>query len=172
VALGAATLAANTAMAIVTLDSGDLLVAYVAAGGACSNTSDCLYAVTGSASTPRTWSEPALVNTTAFSPSAPTLAAMSGGRALLAWKGGNGEGYESVYSGGATPTWSTPAQLTSAQLAAAPSLAEGVCGNDAVAAYVSSGQVYTTELAGGTWTTPAALPAFSGSTAVSIATSP
>ena len=32
VALGAATLAANTAMAIVTLDSGDLLVAYVAAG--------------------------------------------------------------------------------------------------------------------------------------------
>jgi hypothetical protein len=47
-----------------------------------------------------------------------------------------------------------------------------VCGDDAVAAYVSGGQVYTTHFAGGAWTTPAALPAFSGATSVTIATSP
>ena len=170
VSLGASLLAVNTGMAIVALDSGpnDLLAVYVEAGGACTGSTGCLYAVLHTAS-PAEWSSPALVNTTAYSPSAPTLTAMSGGRALLAWRGGNGEGYESVYSAGA---WSTPAQLTSATVTAAPSLAQGVCGDDAVAAYVSSAQAYTTHFAGGAWTTPAALPAGSGATLVAIATSP
>jgi hypothetical protein len=173
VSLGSADLLANTGLAIAGLDAGtsDLLAVYVEAAGSCTGATDCLYAVTRD-STSKAWSAPAMVNAAAYSPSAPTLTTMSGGRALLAWKGGNGEGYESVYTAGATPAWSTPAQLTSAQLTSAPALAPGVCGDDAEAAYVSAGQVYTTHFVGGAWTTPASFAAGSGATSVAIATSP
>jgi hypothetical protein len=173
VALGTALLAVSTPMAIVALDSGpsDLLAVYVAAGGGCSNGSGCLYGVSRSAST-KAWSPAVMVHPNAFTPAAPALAAMSGGRAVLAWKGGNGEGYGSVYAAAPAPVWSSPAQLTAAQVASAPSVAPGVCGDDAVAAYSSGGIVYTTHFAGGTWTAPAPLSGEAGVTTVSIATAP
>jgi hypothetical protein len=172
VQLGSAAVLASTPITITTLDSGALLVVYAAAGGSCNNPTGCLYSVLGTASLPRTWSPPALVDPNAFTPYAPTLVWMSGGRALLAWEGANGEGYESVYTTAPTTGWSTPAQLTTALVANAPSLAPGVCGDDAVAAYVSGGQVYTTHFAGGAWTSPALQAAVSGSTFVTIATTP
>ncbi len=174
VALGSSLLAVNTPMAIVALDSGanDLLIAYVAAGGSCSAGSGCLYSVVRAAAT-KTWSAPVTVDAAAYvngaAPTAPTLASLTAGRGLLAWQGANGEGYESIYSGSA---WSTPAQLTSAAIGGAPSLARGVCGDDAVAAYVSAGSVYTTHLSVGTWTMPMLLAGASGVVAVSIATAP
>jgi hypothetical protein len=173
VALGSAALLADTSMAIVALDGGgsDLLAVYVDGEGAGSPNNEHLFFVVRSASS-ATWSSPAMVSTNAFTPAAPTLTSMSGGGALLAWQGGDGAGYESVYTPGSAVAWSTPAQLTAAQVASAPSLAPGVCGDDAVAAYLSSGLVYTTHFAGGAWTAPAALPAGSGATAVSIATAP
>jgi hypothetical protein len=174
VALGSDPLAVNTPLAIVALGGGanDLLVVYAAAAGACSAGSGCLYAVLRSAST-KGWSAPALVNAAAYvngaAPSAPTLAPSSSSGAVLAWEGANGEAYASTY---ATAGWSTPAQLTAAQVAGAPSLARGICGDDAVAAYVSLGSVYTTHLVGSAWTTPAPLAGAVGVTSVAIATGP
>jgi hypothetical protein len=167
---GTAAMPANTGMVVTALDgaSADLLAVFIEAGGACTGATDCLYAVTR---TSGVWSAPALVNVAAYTPTAPTLATMSGGRALLAWKGGNGEGYASVYTSGATPAWSVPAPLTSAQLASPPSIAQGVCGDDAEAAYTSGGQVYTTHFAGGAWTTPATVTGGAGAAFVAIATS-
>jgi hypothetical protein len=172
VQLGSGAVEAGTTLAITTLDSGALLVVYAAASGSCNNPTGCLYSALGTAVTPRTWSAPALVDPNAFTPYSPTIVAMSGGRALVAWEGANGEGYYSVYTTAPSTGWSTPAQLTSALIANAPSLAPGVCGDDAVAAYVSSGQVYTTHFAGGAWTTPGLQAAVSGSTFVTIATAP
>jgi hypothetical protein len=172
VALGTAALLADTPMAIVALDGGasDLLAVYIDGEGSASMSNEHLFFALRSAST-STWSLPAMVNADAFTPAAPTLTALSGGGALVAWQGGNGEGYESVYDG-TNGSWSSPAQLTAAQVASAPSLAQGVCGDDAIAAYVSGGLVYTTHFAGGAWSVPSAFPAGSGSTAVSIATAP
>jgi hypothetical protein len=172
VALGSTVLLADTPMAIVTLDGGadDLLAMYVDGEGAGSPNNEHLFFVLRSAST-GAWSLPAMVSTNAYTPSAPTLAALSGGGALVAWQGGDGEGYESEYTE-TTASWSSPAPLAAAQVASAPSLARGVCGDDAIAAYVSGGLVYTTHFAGGAWSAPSAFPAGSGAAAVSIATTP
>jgi hypothetical protein len=112
VALGSALLLAGTPMAIVALDGGanDLLAVYVDGEGSASPNNEHLFFVLRSASS-ATWSSPAMVNTNAFTPAVPTLTAMSGGRALVAWQGGDGAGYESVYTPGSAVAWSTPAQL-------------------------------------------------------------
>jgi hypothetical protein len=173
VSLGGATLLASSGLAVAPLQGGsaDMIAVFVESGGSCTGATGCLYATTRDGSS-KSWSSPALVNAAAYTPATPTLTTMTGGRALLAWKGGNGEGYASVYTAGASPPWSTPAQLTSMTLASAPSLAQGVCGDDAVAAFVSSGQVYTTHFASGAWTTPSAYAAAASDSVVSIATSP
>ena len=97
---------------------------------------------------------------------------MTGGRILVAWLGQGGGVYTSVYTAGASPAWSTPATLTSMTAAGVPSVAPGVCGDDAEAAYVSSGAVYTTRFAGGAWTTPALVSGVAGASFATIATSP
>jgi hypothetical protein len=173
VALATAPLLANTPVAITALDSGanDVLAVFVESGGACAGASNCLYAVTRAAGT-KVWSAPALVGATAFSPNAPTLTAIAGGGALLAWKGGDGHGYGSVYAPSASPSWSTPQQVTASQLSLAPAIAPGVCGDDAEAAYVSNGTIYTTHFAGGAWTTPAPLAGAAGVVSLTIATLP
>jgi hypothetical protein len=171
VALGAAPLLADTPMAIAALDTGasDLLAVYVDGEGPASTNNEHLFFAVRSGTT-KAWSAPAMVDVNAYTPSAPTLAAMSGGRALLAWQGGDGASYASVYT---APVWSSAAKITSDQVASAPSLAPGVCGDDAVAAYPLSGAVYVTHLAGGgAWTTPAPLAGVAGVTAASIATAP
>jgi hypothetical protein len=173
VSLGSANLLASTGIAVASLQGGsaDMIAVFVESGGSCTGASSCLYATTRDGSS-HGWSSPALVNAAAYTPATPTLTSMTGGRALLAWKGGDNKGYGSVYTAGASPLWSTPAPLTSMTIAGAPSLAQGVCGDDAVAAFVSSGQVYTTHLAGGAWTTASAYAAASSESVVSIATSP
>jgi hypothetical protein len=173
VELGTAPLLADTPVAVTALDSGpnDVLAVFVESGGACAGASLCLYSAARTAGT-RVWATPVLVGPNAFSPSAPTLTAIDGGGALLAWKGGDGHGYGSVYSASASTAWSTPAQITADSLTSAPAIARGVCGDDAEAAYVSNGTVYTTHFAGGAWTTPAPLPGEAGILSLAIATSP
>ena len=176
VALGLAPLLASTPMAIAALDAGasDLLAVYVDGEGSASPNNEHLFFALRSATT-KAWSAPAMVDPNAYTSSAPTLTAMSGGRALLAWKGGDGEGYASVYT---APAWSSPAKVTADQVGGAPSLAPGVCGDDAVAAYLFNASVYVTRLsgvgadAGGAWTTPAPLAGVAGVTAAAIATAP
>ncbi len=170
VALGAAVALASTPMSVVALGGGgasDLLAVYVDGEGSGSGNNLHLFFVTRSAAQ-KTWSAPAMVNANAFTQGAPALTAMSGGRALLAWLGQSGGIYASVLDAG---VWSTPAAITSATPSSTPALAPGVCGDDAVAAYLSAGTVYTTHFASGAWTSPAALVGASGVTSVAIATS-
>ena len=54
----------------------------------------------------------------------------------------------------------------------APSLAPGVCGDDAIAAYVSSGGVGVARYRGGTWLAPSSVGDVSGASVVTIATAP
>jgi len=174
VQLGAAAVAANTPMAIVALDEGtsDLLAVYVDGEGSASGYNTHLFYVLRTAST-KTWSTPAEISSTIYTPSAPTLTAMSGGRALVAWLGFGGGVYGSVLTAAPTPTWSTAVEVTAASPTSAPSLAPGVCGDDAEAAYVSNDNVYTSHFTtAGSWTTPTALSGGAGATAATIATAP
>jgi hypothetical protein len=182
VALGTADVAVNTQMAIAALegegsgvDGGttDLIVIYVDGEGSGSPNNLHLFYVLRNAST-KAWSSPAMVDVNAYTNAgdAPTLTALSGGRALVAWQGYSGGAYGSVFTAGASSAWSTPFEITSATTTSAPSLAPGVCGDDAEAAYVSNANVYTTHFAGGIWTAPTALAGGAGATAAAIATSP
>lgn len=70
--------------------------------------------------------------------------------------------------------WSSPAQLLpdNSTVDSPPSVAKGVCGDDAVAVYASAGQVKATRYRGTVWTTPEPIMAVSGApvTGLSVAT--
>jgi hypothetical protein len=165
--IGTDTLPTDVPPALVALDGGayDLLVVYE------KSTDTKLYAATRT--TQGVWSTPAVVDPNAFTHDAPSLAPVAGAKALVAWRGADTKPYTSAYDA-AKGTWTTPAPLVAGSnpnVDAPPVVARGVCGDDAVAAYVSSGAVSVTRLSGASWTTPVTVVA-SGASVVSLATSP
>jgi len=102
---------------VATSGASDLLVVYVA-----SDTK--LMAMTRAAGT---WSAPAIVDANAFTNDPPALAAMSNGRAVLAYRGSDGKAYASTYDPSGAAPWSAPVSFSGgATLASVPSVATGV----------------------------------------------
>jgi hypothetical protein len=154
---------------IAAMDSGakDLVVVYESAADT------KLYSFARDASS-KQWSGPTLVNATAFTHEAATLAPMAGGRAIVAWRGTDGLGYTSAFDASAG-AWTAPVPLvagTNPPVASAPSLAPGNCGDDAVAAAVSNGGVIVARYAGGAWRAPVTVAGISGAQFVGVATGP
>ena len=174
VALGSAALLADTPLAIAPLTGGavDLVAVYVDGEGAASSNNLHVFFSLRTAQT-KAWSAPAMIGADVYTEAAPSIAAMSGGGAVVTWLGQSSGVYASVLSeSGGSPSWSDPVQVTAASPAETASVARGVCGDDAIGAYLSDGAVYTTHFAGGSWTPPALLVGEAGITAVAIATSP
>lgn len=120
------------------------------------------------------WSQPAEVynsaGNVAYSNDPVSIAALPGGHAVLAFLGGDGKGYFSVWN---AATWSAPAAIAAGMLASPPGLASGVCGDDAIAALVlATGEVNVTKLAGATWSAPTAISGATGMKYAGIATRP
>jgi hypothetical protein len=166
------TVVPTIAPAVVALQGGaaDLLVVYVRAGDA--NDYHLEYTTRSGG----TWSAPAEVydagGAIAFTGFAPSLAALPGGGAVVAWQGGapSYSGYASVFSGSA---WTAPVAIDAAAVAAPPAVAAGVCGATAVAAFVdTSGQVQVATLGGSTWSAPTAISGATGMNSVAIASIP
>jgi hypothetical protein len=121
------------------------------------------------------WSAPAYVfdqtGHVAYTSTTPSLAALPGGGAILAWWGSSpAYAYESTYGASG---WTSPIAVSADTIQSPPSVAAGVCGSDAVAAYVTTaGTVSVATLTGGTWTTPIPIADASGMQTVAIATTP
>jgi hypothetical protein len=151
------------AMVALTGGTSDLLVVYVDTTGTLQATSRA----TG------TWSAPTPLSVASATADPPALAAMSGGRAVLVYRGGDAHPYYATFDPARATPWSTPAALVtpSPTIVSAPSVAAGVCGDDAVAAYVDgSGAVSTVGLSGGTWQPRGSVAA--GATYATVATRP
>lgn len=91
---------------------------------------------------------------------------------LLTFQGTDGKGYYVAGTLGATSiTWSSPAPLATGGVTvdSTPRAAKGVCGDDAVIAFASGGQVKVVRLRGSTLTAPELVAGASGSR-VAIAT--
>ena len=126
-----------------------------------------------------TWSfNTLMVDPNAYTSEPFTLAALGGGRAILAWRGADGRGYTSRYTP-ATSSWSAPAAVsattTAPSVASAPAVIAGICGADAIAAYAESGAGGSAKIAsltGATWSSPIAVPGTSTASWVTVATRP
>jgi hypothetical protein len=154
----------SPAIAALSGGSSDTLVVYAEASG----TLDWTARSSG------TWSTPAVIDASAFTDDAPALVALSGGRAMMAYLGTDQHPYFSVYSPGATPPWTSPAPIGtgSPTLSSPPSLAPGVCGQDAVAVLAESSGVAMTSYTGGTWSAPAVIEGTAGMTFATVASQP
>ncbi|MBI4701207.1 MAG: hypothetical protein HY744_08625, partial [Deltaproteobacteria bacterium] len=111
------------------------------------------------ARTAGTWSQAKDVEANTYSGDPLALAALSGGRAVLTFRGLDGKIYASVYDPGKNPPWAQPAAVASPNPAikSGPSLAPGTGGTDAELAFVDAGSqaAYHSRLAGGKWSAPA-----------------
>lgn len=138
------------------------------------------YKIMATARANNTWTTPVLVDANAFlsgSTNEPVaLAAIGGGRAVMVFRGTDSKPYFSLYDPKQGNPWTAPAALvsgTNPNVDSLPSIATGVCGADAVAAYVESGAgVKVTALTGSTWSAPEPVPQSSGAKFVAIATKP
>jgi hypothetical protein len=154
----------NLSPAVTVLGGGTADVMIVLAHTAGANNSDFQY-ITRTAGT-ASWSTPADVysaaGNVAYADTAPSLAALPGGKAILAWRGGwPSHPYVSTYDPAAG--WSAPVAVSSDTLASAPSVAPGVCGADATMVYVdAAGTVQIMSLSGGVWAPPVALAGVRG----------
>jgi len=151
---------------IVTLSGGDTLVVF-------SHSDDLLLFSRrrGSSWEPATALHVDLGGASAISPGPVALVALPNDAAELVFVGGDGKPYASLYPGVAP--WSPPAQLAVPALASTPSIATGVCGDDAILAYATSdGSVATMTLHAGTWSAPSPISGISGASFVTIATRP
>jgi hypothetical protein len=93
---------------------------------------------------------------------------------MAAFRAQDGNGYVVVGTLGASGvSWTTAAPVGGGSAAPAvdssPAVAPGVCGDDAIAVYASSGAIRVTRLRGATWTTPETIPTIAGSR-VAVAT--
>jgi len=122
-----------------------------------------------------TWAAPVLLDVNAYANEPVNLAPLSGGRALLAYRGSDNKGYFSVYDPTKTPVWTAPAAIggSAPLVESAPAIAPGVCGDDAVVAYAATGgAVNVTRFAGGTFGAAVAVTGTNGAKYVGIATRP
>lgn len=158
--------------AIVAMNGGsaDAMIVLVHAGDAGS------YYLQYATRTGGTWSAPADVHDTAgaiaYSSTSPSLAALPGGKAVLAWQGSSpAHPYVSTYD--PASGWTAPIPVSNDTLLSPPSVAPGVCGADAVLTYVATGgAVQVLTLSGGSWGTPAPIAGASGMQWAAIAVQP
>ena len=122
---------------------------------------------------PSGWSAPALVNAAAYTSVPVSLAALSGGGAALVFEGSDLNAYTSLYDPAAATPWTAPAPLVAAKvtLTSPPSIASGVCGDEAVAAICTASGAAVVHLRNGSWSSPEMLAGTAGMTFASIATS-
>jgi hypothetical protein len=158
--------------AIVAMNGGgaDLMIVLVHAGDAGS------YYLQYATRAGGAWSAPADVHDTtgsvAYASTTPALAALPGGKAVLAWQGSSPSyAYVSTYDPAAG--WSAPVAASSDTLLSPPSVAPGVCGADAVMASVAAGgAVQVTTLSGGSWGAPVPIAGATGMQWAAIAALP
>ncbi len=151
--------------AIVALDAGaDLLVVF-------NRTNTIVSFMTRSGSN---WSTPADI-ANALTNEPVDIAALPGGRAVLAFRGTNGKAYASVYDPGGAPVWSSPAAIDGpgGDTTSTPAVAPGIGGADAELLYVASGvgDVRHSRLQGATWSASVSAGG-TGMTAVAAASAP
>ena len=158
--------------AVVALDGGtaDLMIVFVHAGDAAS------YYLQYTTRTGGTWSTPADVydqsGSVAYAGATPSLAALPGGKAILAWQGSSpASPYVSSYD--PASGWSAPAAASSDTILSPPSVAAGVCGATAALAYVKTGGTVSVVTANaGAWGTPQAISGATGMTWTALASRP
>ncbi len=145
--------------------TSDLLVVYENAGD------NKLYFATR---TKGTWSAPALTNINAFTLSQASVAPLAGGAAVLAYLGTDGNPYGMTFDPTAATPWTAPVALATglSSLPSAPSVATGVCGADAVAAFVQPAGVEVVTLSAGTWSAPSVVTGTASMTYATVATAP
>jgi hypothetical protein len=111
------------------------------------------------------WTTPAAI-TGASTGARPSLAALPGGGAALAFKGTDGKLYTSFFSGS---SWSGPAGISSPNVnsTSSPAITRGAATAAVEVAFIESdGVAYHSRLISSTWTTPAAI---GGSAAANVA---
>ncbi len=150
---------------IITLSNGDLLAVYLRKAD---------FKIMSSARTSATWEvNPMLLDATAYTNDPVALTALGGGRALLVYRGSNTQPYFSVYDPKKTPAWTVPAPLlpSNPMIASTPSVALGVCGDDAIVAYAKvGGGVELAHFSGGTFAGPDLVMGTTGATQAAIST--
>jgi hypothetical protein len=160
----------SPAVAAMNGGTADLMVVFVQAGDAGS------YFLEYTIRTSGVWSTPANVyaqgGNVAYAGTTPALAALPGGGAILAWQGASpAYAYVSTYN--PAIGWTAPAAVSSDTLASPPAVAPGVCGADAVLAYVTTaGAVEVVTTMAGTWGSPAAIVGATGMQWVAVAATP
>jgi hypothetical protein len=118
-----------------------------------------------------TWAlAPVEINTTAFATEPFQATAISGGGAIVTWRGSDTHGYVSVFNG---TTWSTPYALAPFAINSSPSVAVGNCGSVAIATYAkSTGAVETIRFDGTNWANVESVTGAANASFVAIAVTP
>jgi hypothetical protein len=172
-ALGGSSVITSLSPAIVALNGGgaDLMIVLVHAGDAGS------YYLQYATRTGGTWSAPADVyataGTIAYASTMPALAALPGGKAVLAWQGGSSPAYAYVSIYDPASGWTAPIAASSDTLLSPPSVAPGVCGAQVVMAYAKTGgTVQVVTMSGGAWGTPVPIAGASGMQWAAVAVQP
>jgi hypothetical protein len=158
--------------AVVALNGGtpDLMIAFVHAGDAGN------YYLQYTTRTGGTWSSPADVydqsGNVAYSGTTPALAALPGGKAVLAWQG-SAPAYPYVSTYDPASGWTAPVAASSDTIVSPPSAAPGVCGATSALAYVKTdGTLALVSMVAGVWSAPQAIPGATGMTWTALASSP
>ena len=107
----------------------------------------------------------------AFSNDPLALLALSAGRALLVFRGGDTNLYATTFDPVGVVPWSPPTAITAQPVAtaSAPSLAAGICGSDAIVAFVDGATAKVARLTGTVWSAPEAVPGVGDATYVGVA---
>ena len=146
----------------------DLLLLY---GGAPSNNVNVIGYATRDASS-KTWATAQVTSPLAQTGEAMSVARISQFVVLVTFRGNNQRPYYMTGTlGAAAVSWSAPAPLLAdtSTVDAAPAIAKGVCGDDAIAVFSSAGQVRASRYRGNAWTVPETVAGAFGSR-VSVAT--
>lgn len=118
------------------------------------------------------WSSASVTQPTAQTAQQPSIARISSSTLVATYLGNNQRPYTMTATIGANAvTWSVPVPLLAdtSTVDGPPSVAKGVCGDDAIAVFASAGQVKATRLRGTAWSVPEAVAGAAG-TRVSVAT--
>lgn len=122
--------------------------------------------------TTKTWSNATVTQPTAQTGEQLSIARISQSVVLVTFRGNDMRPYFMTGTLGASSiAWSMPAALLpdTSTVDAAPAVAKGVCGDDAIAVYGAAGKVRATRYRGGVWTVPEPVAGASGGR-ISVAT--
>jgi hypothetical protein len=122
-----------------------------------------------------TWSAPVIVDATANTATAASVAPLAGGGAVMVYLGTTDAfPYASTYSPTASTPWTTPVKIypNSLPLSSPPTVAAGTCGVDAVAAITQTVGAEILTLKGGTWSAPVLVGGTASMKYATVATSP